>query len=290
MTGNARFPYVSLMLAGATLIFSQPAMAQETPDPYQGTAYDGDYLTIGAGAVYGPSYEGSDDYIIYPGGALNGSLGGVSFQTRGLGLAVDIAPDADNAKVGFIAGPTVQVNLNRTNDSDIEDARVERLGELDTAVEVGAEMGFQVNRLLNPYDNMSLTMGARWDVAGAHEGRILSPRLSYFTPLSQGMAASLSVNAEHMDDDYADYYFSVSGAGSAASGLAPFQAEEGWKSVGAGLFLGLDLNGNLADGGFGLFAAGNYSRLLNDAKDSPLTSQAGDADQWRGALGIGYTF
>ena len=31
-------------------------------------------------------------------------------------------------------------------------------------------------------------------------------------------------------------------------------------------------------------------RMLGDAADSPITSIRGSANQWRGAVGIGYTF
>ncbi len=281
------FPVIA---AGTMLAFANPAAAQDATDSYDGTAYDGDYITIGAGGAYGPSYEGSDDYVWFPVGAVTGELGGVGFSVRGPALYLDIAPEADDAKVDFVAGPVVAVNLNRINDDGIKDDRVEALGELDTAIEVGGQMGFTVNRMLNPYDSMTITMEARWDVNNAHEGRILSPRFTYFTPLSQGMAASLSVSADHMDDKFADYYFGVDAAGSLASGLPVFTAEEGWKSASANLFLAYDLNGNLADGGFAVFANGNYKRLLNDAKDSPVTADVGDADQWFGALGVGYTF
>jgi hypothetical protein len=30
--------------------------------------------------------------------------------------------------------------------------------------------------------------------------------------------------------------------------------------------------------------------MLNDGKDTPFTRIRGDADQWTGGLGIGYTF
>ena len=39
-----------------------------------------------------------------------------------------------------------------------------------------------------------------------------------------------------------------------------------------------------------LIALGGYSRQLGDSKDTPFTAMRGDADQWMGAIGIGYTF
>ena len=104
------------------------------------------------------------------------------------------------------------------------------------------------------------------------------------------MAASLTISADHVDDDYADYYFSISPAGSAASGLPGFNATGGWKNVGIAAFGAIDLDGNAMNGGFSVILIGSYSRLLGDPKRSPVTSIRGDADQFFGVVGIGYTF
>ena len=132
-----------------------------------------------------------------------------------------------------------------------------------------------------------------WDVAGAHDGMVVTPAVSYFTPLSRAMAASLSLSAEYGDSEFMDYYFRVTPAQSLATGgvLPAFEPDGGGlASAGATLLLAYDLNGNLADGGWGLIAIGGYSRVLGDAEDSPYTSVRGTADQFFGALGVGYTF
>ena len=114
----------------------------------------------------------------------------------------------------------------------------------------------------------------------------VNPGVTYFTPVSRGAAISLSVSGTYVDDDYADYYYSVPAGGA----LPAFQADGGWDSVGANLLVGVDLDGNLANGGLSLIALGGYSRQLGDSKDTPFTAIRGDADQWMGAIGIGYTF
>ena len=52
----------------------------------------------------------------------------------------------------------------------------------------------------------------------------------------------------------------------------------------------VDLDGNLENGGFAVFAVASYDRLLGDAADSPTTSVRGSPNQFLGAVGIGYTF
>lgn len=266
-----------------------PGNDAATPDAYENTVFDGDFITIGAGAFYGPSYSGSDDYVVSPVPLIQGSLGGVSINPRPAGLALDFIPDADgstNLALG-IAG-----RLNRNRVTQIKDPVVRQYGKLETSVMVGPTAGVSFPGVLNPYDSLSFNVDALWDVAGGNNGMTVSPSVTYFTPLSRGMAASLSLSATHIDDDYADYYYSVPDLASvpAADRLAPFQAEGGWESFGANLLLGADLDGDLTNGGLAIFAIGGYSRLLGDAKRSPFTSVRGSADQFLIGAGVGYTF
>ncbi len=272
------------------LCVSSPLLAQEEPAPpsSEQSVFDGDYLTVGAGVAVGPSYEGSDNYTISPLPVVLGSFGGIDFQPRGPGIAFDVIPDRKDAKIDFILGPVVRARFDRQN--SIKDPVVRSLGKLDFAVEVGPFAGVQVNRVLNPYDSLTAQVDFRWDVAGAHDGMVIFPSLTYFTPLSRGIVTSLSVNAEHVDDDYADYYFSISPAGSAASGLPTFTATSGWKNVGITSLTAIDLDGDVTDGGFSLIFLGSYSRMLGDARRSPVTSIRGSANQFFGAVGVGYTF
>lgn len=279
-----------LAAGGALAVLACPALAQESEGPppaEQTTVYDGDWVTVGAGAVHAPSYDGSDDYVIFPVPMVMGQIGPVGISPRGGGVALDFIPDPEEG-VAFDLGLAVGLNSNRAD--KIEDPVVEAAGELDRAVEIGPSAGISIPGVLNPYDSLSFNLDARWDVAGAHEGMVMNPGVSYFTPLSRGMAGALALSAEYVDDSYADYYYSVSPAQSAASGLPLYQAEGGFTKAGATALLAVDLDGNLANGGIALFGVGGYSRMLGDAKRTPYTSLRGDADQFFAALGVGYTF
>ncbi|MEO0441145.1 MAG: MipA/OmpV family protein [Pseudomonadota bacterium] len=282
-------PAAALLFSAATASAQEqaPPAGQQQGPPTE-TVFDGDYLTVGIGAVVGSSYEGSDNYTISPLPVILGSFAGVDFQPRGPGVALDVIPDQDRAKIDFVLGPVVRARFDRNN--SIEDDVVRSLGELDVAVELGGVAGVQVNRILHPFDSITAEVDLRWDVAGAHSGMVVFPSLTYFTPINRGVAVSLSLSAEYVDDDYADYYFSITPDGSTASGLPTFAAEGGWKNVGATVFAGIDLDGDATNGGFGVIFIGSYSRLLEDARRSPVTSIRGSADQFFGAVGIGYTF
>jgi outer membrane scaffolding protein for murein synthesis (MipA/OmpV family) len=218
---------------------------------------------------------------------VQGSFHGVGIDPRSGGVALDFIPDPDKG-VGFNLGVAAKVRMDRAH--KIKDPVVRSLGKLDTAIEVGPTAGVTIAQVLNPYDSLTFTADALWDVAGAHEGMVVDPSVSYFTPLSRGIAASLSLSAEYADRKFADYYYTITPTGSAVSGLPVIDADSGFTRAGANLLLGFDLDGNLENGGLALVVVGGYSRMLGDAKRSPVTSIRGDADQWLGAVGVGFTF
>jgi len=270
-----------------------PAFAQDSEAPAaempNRSVFTGDWLTVGLGAGYRPSYDGSDQYVLFPAPLAQGSVGGFDFGARGPGLYVDLIADGNSGKdVKFLAGPLLRFRMDRNN--DIKDPVVRLLGKKDVAVEVGATAGVSFSNILHPFDTVTISSDIQWDVAGAHKGRIISPSISYATPLSMAIFTMFSLSATHVDSHYADTYFSIDQAGSIASGLPVFAAKSGWKSYGASLLGAVDLSGNARDGGWGIYGLINYSRLINDAARSPVTSLRGDASQWFMAGGVSYTF
>ncbi len=221
---------------------------------------------------------------------LRADLGPILLTTRGTYLNVDLLDgdgpgEASGLDIEF--GPIVGVRLNRT--SGIKDRRVRRLGELDAAIEVGGFVDVGYEGLTNPYDRLGVRVELLYDVADVHDSLVVSPSIEFQTPLSQSIFVGASVSAEFVQDDFADAYFSVTPAGAAASGLSAFDADGGLKNYGASLFAAHSLSGDLRRG-FAVFGLANYKRLQNDFRRSPIVAQAGDADQWFGALGISYTF
>lgn len=282
------------VLAGtflAAALVPQPALAQDAAASAQEeNALEGDRLTMGVGAVYSPTYRGSDDYSVSPIPLVQGQIGGIGINPRAGGIGLDFIPDNRDSGFGVSLGPVVAYSGNRAR--GIKDDVVRAAGKLDDAIEVGGTAGVTAYKLLNPYDSLTLSADVRWDVASAHKGMLITPNLTYSTPLSRGAVVALNVGARHVDDDYANYYYSVTpGQSARTSGILPvYGAEGGWESVSAGLLGAFDLDGNLLNGGLAVFAAGGYTKMLNDAKDTPYTSIRGDADQWIAAAGLAYTF
>ena len=278
------------LLLASPLAAQDPGDEPQTPDSYEGSVYDGDWMTVGVGAVFNPSYDGSDDSVLSPIPLVQGSLFGVSINPRPGGIALDFIPDGDSG-VNVILGVAGKLNRNRA--SQIEDEVVEAYGELDTAIEVGPTVGLNFPGVLHQYDSVTVSADVLWDVAGAHEGMTINPSVTYFTPVSRGAAISFSLSARHVDDDYAAYYYSVPVAPAAvpvAGRLPVFSAEGGFDKWGATLLFGVDFDGDLTNGGFAGFLLGGYSRMLGDASDTPFTSIRGSDDQWLVGAGIGFTF
>jgi outer membrane scaffolding protein for murein synthesis (MipA/OmpV family) len=270
---------------------ASPAFAQDQPTaagmPSPEEVANKDMVTVAVGGAITPDYEGSDDYRIIPAAAIRGKVGGISFNTRGTYLFVDVVPG--NAKIDFDAGPIVGLRLNTRR--NIEDDIVKLLPKRKRAIEVGAFAGLSFHGLTNPYDSLGLRVDVLHDVAGAHKSTTFSPNLEFSTPLSTKTYASVSVGAEFVSNRFADYYYSISPADSVASGgvLLPFNASGGMKNWKAGLLLNQSITGNLLHG-FSVFGLGQYSRLVRDFKRSPIVSERGSASQWIGALGLAYTW
>lgn len=264
---------------------SAPAWAQSQPDA---PAVGGDRLSIGAGAVLVPSYEGSNNYDASPGIVVQGSVDGHDFWTRGLNATFDLLKKRDPHALHLQFGPTVNLNLNRSG--RIADDQVRALGKVKAALEVGGFVGVsKMGVLTSDYDTLSVRLSVTHDVTGIHDSTIFTPSINYGTPLSRTAYVGVSGSVDIVGDGYADTYFSVDPAGSAASGLPVYSAKGGLKSYSLNLFAARSLSGGLTHG-WALFAAGGYKRLLNDFSASPIVSVAGSANQWFGGIGVGYTF
>lgn len=284
-----------LLLAG-TAALAAPAVAQSATDapvpPASDSAtasiLDGDFLAIGLGVSALPSYEGSDDTIISGAPLVVGSVSGFDFASRGVGIGVDLIREPRGSKVNLQLGPVLSLNLDRN--SRIKDSVVRSLGEIGPAIQGGGYAGLSYDGLLNPFDTIGAQLEVVTDLGDVHNGTLITPSVSYATPLSTAFYAIVSVSATHISDNYARTYFGVTPAGALASGLPVFNAQSGWKDVGGSLSFAYDLSGDLRNGGLGLFARGSYARLQDDAARSPIVRIRGDRDQLFAAVGVSYTF
>lgn len=265
-----------------------PVTAPPRGGPPQGASSD--FLLLGIGAGFSADYSGADTYDFLPTPLVIGRYKGYDFATRGPGVMVDLVRDKAGKKINYILGPIGRVRFDRNNANNIDDPQVAALEELGIAVELGATAGIKVNKIFSAFDDITVMVDTVFDVTGVHGGTIISPAIIYSTPLSEGIVVRLTGSANYGSDDFIETYSSINAANSLASGLAQFDADGGIRDIGASLLLAIDLDGDVRNGGWGIFGLGSYSRLVGDSADSPIVTQTGSPNQFFGSIGIGYSF
>lgn len=281
-------PFACCILAAC---LSSAALAQSGPAssglPSPAEVWSRDTLTVGAGVAWIPDYEGSNDYRLIPDGAIRGKYRGISFNTNGAYLYVDVVPR--NAKVTLDAGPIIGLRFDSRRRSD--DPVVSRMVRRKTAIEAGGFAGVSFHGLVDAYDMLSFRLDVLHDLGNAHKSTLFDPTLSFSTPVSRKTYVSLSGGAEFVSRKYADYYFGVTPADVIATGgaLPLYDPRGGMKNWKTSLLVNQSITGDLL-GGLSVFGLGQYSRLLGDFRRSPIVAQRGNANQWLGAAGLAYTW
>ncbi len=285
-----------LALAGVAALQSDetpapPPRATSLPKPAFGsaaTAFDGDFLIVAAGVAVMPNFEGSSQKSTLLAGAFAGNFGGIGISPRAAGFALDLVPERPGAKLGFSFGPVFRLRMNRAG--TIKDPVVASLGKLRTILEGGVNLGITIRRPFNGHDQLSIGADFRWDISGKGGGGVISPSVSYLTPVSKAQVIGVLASAEVANTRFARYNYDITPAGSAASGLPVFTARGGLKSLSFGAFTARDLDRNLLNGGFSIGAGFLYTALKGSAARTPITAQRGRRSQWVFAAGLGYTF
>lgn len=270
-------------------ILATPALAQtaDTPPPQQPQPDIGrNSVTIGAGAVTIPQYEGADRNHWSAAPMALATIHGFNFTLLGNQATLDLIPNSHGSKWDIMAGPIGVLNIGR-DPKHIDDPQVHALGKIKTAVELGGFIGIgKTGVITSPYDKLSVTLSYRHDVSGIHDAGIWTPSISYTTPLSRYNAVILAVSADRAEGGYARTYFGITPAQSVLSGLPVYSPHGGWKDYNISLLGTQAITGDLLHG-LKLVGGGVYGRLMNDFGRSPITASK---DQWTGALGLAYTF
>ncbi|WP_176484601.1 MipA/OmpV family protein [Sphingomonas spermidinifaciens] len=282
-----------LFAAALSLGLAAPCLAQETaPAPVDTPPTSdprADFAIVGIGVGVLPDYEGSGDYSVSPVPAAIGQLSGYRFVLAGNRISVDLIKDGYGPTWDIQAGPIGVVNFNRSSRGSIDNPQVALLDERGTAIELGGYVGIgKTGVITSDYDRLSATISYRYDVAGVHESGILTPTITYTTPLSTKALVGLFASAEFVERGYGRTYFSVTPAESARSGLPIYTAGGGFKNWALGAVATRSLTGDLT-GGLQLVGGVVYRRLSGDFADSPVT-QVGSPNQWIGAVGLAYSF
>lgn len=227
-------------------------------------------FSIGAGAGFAPDYEGSEDYKAVPLLLARVQRNEIFVTLEANTLRANLLP-----LPVFQAGPLVRYRPER---NDVESDAVDDLEDVDAAVEVGGFVGFEAKGW---HGRVEVTQ----DVADAYDGLLVGVRGGYRAVLRPNLSLNTTVFTTYADDDYMETYFGIDGADAARSGLDTFSADAGFKDV--GLSLAAHYGGRQ---GWGVTGIAAYKRLLDDAEDSPVVDDEGNANQLFAGLLITYGF
>lgn len=266
---------IGLLSAFPTTVMAADVNPKETPptaessspvqryDGIQGKLHEWDVL-LGAGVMYAPKFEGSDEFKAVPVPFVSATFAG-RVHVGGLGVTVDVY-ETDGLSFGVKGG----IEMGRDED-DSDDLR--GLGDVDTGGVIGGVVGYKlgmfefsaaIDKTVGGSDGLTGTVGAK---ASHMYGRFL---------LSAGASATWA------DDNHMDAFFGVNAAQSARSGLDEFDAEAGFKR--------LDIEASvtyLLTENWTVHGQVGVGFLVGDAADSPIVKEE---IQPSVLLGVGYKF
>jgi outer membrane protein len=274
MSNSKKFFSVCLALVCALLI-AQAVQAQDSP-----FTIDNVPNVVGVGVAMLPDYFGSNDYTM--GAAPFFKFTYPKSEWYLMLRATQLSANIVNHP-WLRLGPIVNYRFGRTD--DVEDNEVKRMTEIDDTVEAGAFVGVEFITKDNPRQRFSANVEFLSDVANEYNGYLVSASARYWYPVHKAVDVTLGVSTTYADDNYMKTYFGVNEIDADRSGLPIFAAEGGMRdiSVTPGVVVHLSMNWHVA-------AGLKYFYLMDDAKDSPIVDDEGDANQWIAGVGVAYSW
>jgi outer membrane scaffolding protein for murein synthesis (MipA/OmpV family) len=261
-------------------VFASPVIAYEDVD----AVAPGGKGFVGLAALAKPDYEGSDDNKVTPApfgkyiwaSGRWANLGGTGGSETAARLSLNlITRDSSEA---WTFGPLLQYRLKR---DDVDNRQVDDMKSVDAATELGVFVGFKTG----PW---STELSFSGDVSDEHDGYLVYLKGGYELMKTSKILLALGARTSWADSNYMDTYFGVDSKNVRNSGLPFYNADSGFKDIGLNLTGIYYFNKTWA-------AAANtsYTRMLNDAEDSPLVEGnqgVGDKNQLAGILAVLYSF
>ncbi len=243
------------LLAG--LLMTAPSAFAQAFDVVRlyGAAPDRDSGRIGAVAIVGPRYMGSDEtgFLALP--ALDYQWRNGWFAGTGNGIGYN-----------FSATQKTQYGLRVTADIGRKQSRADALngmGNINPRPEIGAFLNYAVT------PQTVLTSSLRYGAGNDSNGLIVDLGAAWSTSLSPTWRLGLGLTGTVVNTSYMRSYFGVTPTQSANSGYATYTPGSGWRDLRANAALTWQINERTVMN-FGLSA----STLLSGAKNSPIALQS----------------
>jgi outer membrane scaffolding protein for murein synthesis (MipA/OmpV family) len=208
---------------------------------------------LGGGVMYGPKYDGSDNYEVkvLPAASVE-YKNGLFFASIWDGIGSYFL-QGENYKVGASIG----YNFGREESDDKDNLR--GMGDIDSGVAatLKAEYSF------GPVDLSG-------EVSTGTEGYGTTAKIELGTMhhVTEQLMVMMSIGSTWADGKHMESYFGVSPVQSARSGYSRYEAESGFKSVGISVAAVYNISEN-----WDVMLMVNADQLLGDAADSPITKE-----------------
>lgn len=240
---------------------------------------------IGAGVGYESKYEGSDEMEVMFLPVLGVTWNDRVYLTTEDGLGAVLYDDYDFA---------VEVSLNYEWGRDESDSSdLNGLGDVDGAPTLNLGLEYEVGPV-TPFVELTRHLGGTDSLEVSFGVETMIP-LSVLMGESAGSSGEESddegedgpaflagISTTWSDDKYMESYFGINSRQSARSGLSRFNADSGFKSVGAELGFVYPVFES-----WEVRTMVEYSRLIGDAADSPISK---DNNVLFGGLAVSYKF
>lgn len=241
----------------AFLLLSPVARGQPASDPFAANGRSSVWsVTLGAGALVRPTFEGSDRYFVSPVPLLSIIYNDtISLDTSGL--------NAYWRKDGLQIGGGLTYNLGRFQGNNSVftqgDERLNGLGNIPAAAGLRAFANYKLGPVV-----LGVTLTKY--LAEGNNGLLFDGRVELPFQLGERTTLTGRLSATWADQSYMQTWFGVTPGQSITSGYAIYQAESGIKNVGLGINLRHRLGTNWI-----LSADAGLVRLTGAAEYSPMT-------------------
>jgi outer membrane protein len=182
----------------------------------------------------------------------------------------------------FRFGPVLNYRPER---SDVENNRVDRMENIDAALEGGAFIGYELIDKSNPRQRLTFTLTWTADMSGVYNGWLVTGGAKAWVPIAKAWDLGFGISGTYGDNAYTDKYFGVDFLDAIRAPFRPYNASAGFRDVSATPSVVYHVNQNWAIAG-----GVRYARLLGDAANSPLVDNVGSKDQLTVGAGVLYSW
>lgn len=224
--------------------------------------------SIGLGMGMAPDYEGSEENeaVPLPYARVTWGDNGNYVLLNGNNVRANLWSEK------WQAGPILQYRKDRDS---VDNSRVNRMKDIDSAVEVGAFIAYKSGPWRFGFDLVA-------DISDEHDGSLSTLWGGYTYTYMENLKITTTLSITEASDNYMETYFQVDSKNVGTSGLPFYNASGGIKDVGLSVVADYSLNKS-----WSIMGICSYTRLVEDAEDSPVVDDEGSENQlFFGVMGI----